>query len=106
MDQPVTQPEKLKSNKRRWDYIIPTIVFVIFVAVGYLVEDKNSEIGFLSLAAFPLIFIIRAVIDLRQPGTKEITAYIVIIFSLLVIGALVAAVVYELGQVHSTDFLI
>ncbi len=85
---------------RKWNYIIPVIIFAVFLLAGSLVDKEYRETGLLSVAAFPLFIILREITDMRSNGIKKASVYI-IIFSVLVIAALVAAVVTQLGRTGS-----
>lgn len=94
-----TQKSNISTfNRRKWNYIIPTVVFVVFYITGKLVDRCNQDIGFLALSAFPLIFVMISISDIRKQGKNKFSAYLILFFSILVICALIVAVYSQLGQ--------
>lgn len=97
--QSIQQPEK--PHKKR--NLILLVIAIGFIIAGIIGGKVNGELGLLAVSVFPIALIMNAIEDLRKPVKRKFSRYMIIIFSVLVIAILVAAVVSQLGNVHTSS---
>lgn len=80
-----------------WSAIFLYAVLIVPIVVAFLVPAGYVGIGGFSIAVLPLLMIRIAVRDLLRSQSRRFSNYVIIVFSILVIGALVMAFVSRFG---------